>query len=99
MVGQLCRDEFNQERNHRIHERKEAEEQEQQKRKSQQEQLLISARGARIPVHSVRQNKRVHREPERVYLGLPEHLTHLVLWVDRKYRTNRSPIVVPRAIF
>jgi cold shock CspA family protein len=28
-----------------------------------------------------------------VYLGLPEHLTHIVLWVDPKYRKNRLSFI------
>lgn len=30
----------------------------------------------------------MHEEPKRVYIGLPEHITHRVLWVGSEYRTN-----------
>jgi len=37
---------------------------------------------------SGRSNTRRSIEPERVYIGLPQHLADHVLWVNREYRTN-----------
>ena len=41
-----------------------------------------------IPVRLVRHNPKNSIGIERVYIGLPERLVPIVLWVDRKYRTN-----------
>lgn len=51
-------------------------------------EVITSGRESRIPVRLGRPNTRRSIEAERVYIGLPEHLVHLVLWVKRKYRTN-----------
>jgi len=51
-------------------------------------EVITSTRDSRIPRLLSRRNTRRSIEPERVYIGLPLRLAHVVLWVDRKYRTN-----------
>ncbi|QFS49788.1 hypothetical protein [Nostoc sphaeroides] len=51
-------------------------------------EVITSRRESNIPERLVRQNPIRSIEPERVYIGLPQRLAHLILWVDRRYRTN-----------
>ncbi len=51
-------------------------------------EVITSTRDSRIPRLLSRRNTRRSIEPERVYIGLPLRLAHVVLWVDRTYRTN-----------
>jgi hypothetical protein len=51
-------------------------------------EVITSVRDSRTPRLLSRPNTRRSIEPERVYIGLPPRLTHVVLWVDRIYRTN-----------
>lgn len=51
-------------------------------------EVITSVRDSRIPRLLNRRNTRRSTEPERVYIGLPLRLAHVVLWVERRYRTN-----------
>ena len=50
--------------------------------------IITSGSESKIPQLLVRRKPRRSIAPERVYIGLPERLVDLVLWVERKYRTN-----------
>ncbi|AFZ15223.1 hypothetical protein Cri9333_4440 [Crinalium epipsammum PCC 9333] len=89
LLGQLRKDELNKDRNDRICERKAAEEEELREIESQLGQFFISGMEFRTPGRLGRRSTIRDMEPERVYIGLPEHLNNLVLWVSRKYRKNR----------
>lgn len=52
-------------------------------------EVITSTRDSRISRLLIGRNTRRFIEPERVYIGLPLRLAHVVLWVDRQYRTNR----------
>ncbi|TAD96618.1 MAG: hypothetical protein EAZ78_09860 [Oscillatoriales cyanobacterium] len=51
-------------------------------------EVITSVRDSSISRLLIGRNTRRFIEPERVYIGLPLRLAHVVLWVDRKYRTN-----------
>ncbi len=79
LVGQLRRDELDQERRKIVRERKEAKEQEQRNiLESYLEEFLRDEKPNQVDDEKIK----------RVYIGLPEHLAHLVLWVNRVSRTH-----------
>lgn len=51
-------------------------------------EVITSVRDSSISRLLIGRNTRRFIEPERVYIGLPLRLAHVVLWVDRQYRTN-----------
>lgn len=51
-------------------------------------EVITSTRESRNPRLSIKPNRRGSIQPERVYIDRPEHLDNVVLWVERKYRTN-----------
>jgi len=73
LVGEFRKDELSRERNDEIYRLKEVEKQKKIYEVPTPEQLFEFPTG---------------KELKRVYVGLPEHLAHFVLWVDPKYRPN-----------
>ena len=62
-----------------------------QRRQSQLEQEKSINEEQVESQNSLRMSRRARRQahPKNVYIGLPDNLQHLVLWVSREYRTNR----------
>jgi hypothetical protein len=83
LLDEHGKDELYQKRNFLILARKEREEKKLLETKAQNEQFRERQRSRR---QSRIEQRNIY--PEHVYIGLPEHLVSLVLWVAREYRTN-----------
>lgn len=81
LVGSVRKNEFEQQRNEKIRQKKEAEE-ERVRKQSQTEKIKAQKQ------LQLEERLKRNEEIEHVYIGLPEHLVNCVFWVKREARTN-----------